>query len=51
MQYGYSKDHRPDMPQLKLMAAAAEPSGHLLASGVLTLIVNHASRPFLELAY
>jgi transposase len=36
MQYGYSKDHRPDLPQLKLMAAAAEPSGHLLASNVLS---------------
>jgi transposase len=35
MQYGYSKDHRPDLPQLKLMAAAAEPSGHLIASDVL----------------
>ncbi len=35
MQYGYSKDHRPDLPQLKLMAAAAEPSGHLLASDAL----------------
>lgn len=35
MQYGYSKDHRPDLPQLKLMAAAAEPSGHLMASDVL----------------
>jgi transposase len=34
MQYGYSKDHRPDLVQLKLMAAAAEPSGHLLASEV-----------------
>jgi len=31
MQLGHSKDHRPDLPQLKLMAAAAEPSGHLLA--------------------
>lgn len=31
MQWGHSKDHRPDLPQLKLMAAAAEPSGHLLA--------------------
>jgi transposase len=30
MQYGHSKDHRPGQPQLKLMAAAAEPSGHLL---------------------
>ena len=35
MQHGYSKDHRPDLPQLKLMAAAAEPSGHLLACDVL----------------
>ena len=35
MQHGYSKDHRPDLPQLKLMAVAAEPSGHLLASDVL----------------
>lgn len=34
MQYGHSKDHRPDLPQLKLMAAAAEPSGHLMACDV-----------------
>lgn len=34
MQFGPSKDHRPDLPQLKLMAAAAEPSGHLLACDV-----------------
>lgn len=34
MQYGYSKDHRPDLPQLKLMAAAADPSGHLIACDV-----------------
>lgn len=34
MQYGHSKDHRPDLPQVKLMAAAAEPSGHLLACDV-----------------
>jgi transposase len=35
MQYGgHSKDHRPDLPQLKLMAAAAEPWGHLIASDV-----------------
>ena len=26
MQLGHSKDHRPDLPQIKLMAAAAEPS-------------------------
>jgi transposase len=31
MQRGHSKDHRPDLAQLKLMAAAAQPSGHLLA--------------------
>jgi transposase len=35
LQYGgHSKDQRPDLPQLKLMAAAAEPSGHLMASDV-----------------
>ncbi|HVE74175.1 MAG TPA: transposase [Mycobacteriales bacterium] len=34
MQRGHSKDHRPDLPQLKLMAAAAEPAGHLLATAV-----------------
>ncbi|MGQ9555290.1 MAG: hypothetical protein ACUVWR_14415 [Anaerolineae bacterium] len=27
MQYDYSKDHHPDLPQLKLMAAAAEGAG------------------------
>jgi transposase len=31
LQYGHSKDHRPDLPQLKLMAAAALPSGYPLA--------------------
>ena len=36
MQFGHSKDHRPDLPQLKLMAAAVEPSGHLLACDVLS---------------
>jgi transposase len=36
MRLGYSKDHRPDLPQLKLMAAAAEPSGHLIASDVVS---------------
>ena len=36
MQLGQSKDHRPDLPQLKLMAAAVEPSGHLLACDVLS---------------
>ncbi len=34
MQYGYSKDHRPDLPQLKLMAALAEPAGEWIASDV-----------------
>jgi transposase len=34
MKRGHSKDHRPDLPQLKLMAAAAEPSGHLIACDV-----------------
>jgi transposase len=34
MQLGHSKDHRPDLPQLKLMAAAAQPSGLLLATDV-----------------
>jgi transposase len=36
MQFGHSKDHRPDLPQVKLMAAAAEPSGQLLACDVVT---------------
>ena len=35
MQLGHSKDHRPDLPQLKLMAAAAQPSGFLLATDIL----------------
>jgi transposase len=34
MQRGHSKDHRPDLPQLKLMAAAAQPTGHLLACDI-----------------
>jgi len=36
MQYGHSKDHRPDLPQVKLMAAAAEPSGQMLACDVVS---------------
>lgn len=36
MQHGHSQDHRPDLPQLKLMAAAAEPTGQLLASDVVS---------------
>jgi len=35
MQLGYSKDHRPDLPQLKLMAAATEGVGQLVACDVL----------------
>jgi transposase len=34
MQLGHSKDHRPDLAQLKLMAAAAQPAGQLLACDV-----------------
>lgn len=34
MQRGHSKDHRPDLPQLKLMTAAMHPHGHLAASTV-----------------
>jgi transposase len=34
MQLGHSKGHRPDLPQFKLMAAAAEPTGRLIASTV-----------------
>lgn len=34
MQHGHSKDHRLDLPQLKLMAAAAEPSGQLMATNI-----------------
>jgi transposase len=34
MPRGHSKDHRPDLPQLQWMAAAAEPSGHLIACAV-----------------
>lgn len=34
MQYGFSKDHRQDLPQLKLMAALAEPAGQWIASDV-----------------
>jgi transposase len=35
MQLGHSKDHRPDLPQFKLMAAAVEASGQWLACDVL----------------
>lgn len=32
MQYGHSKDHRPDLTQLKLLLAVAEPQGQVIAS-------------------
>src|SRR5437867_3686556 len=35
MQLGHSKDHRPDLPQLKIMAAALEGSGYWLGCDVL----------------
>lgn len=31
MPLGHRKDHRPDLPHLQLMAAAAQPSGQLIA--------------------
>jgi transposase len=34
MQLGHSKDHRPDLPQFKLMAAVAEPTGLFLAGDI-----------------
>jgi transposase len=34
MQRGHSKDHRPDLPQLKLMAAAAQPTSHVVACDI-----------------
>jgi transposase len=34
MQFGHSKDHRPDLAQFKLMAAVAEPSGLYLAGDI-----------------
>jgi transposase len=40
MQHGHSKDHRPDLPQLKLMAAAAQPSGQRIACDV---VPGHAA--------
>jgi len=36
MQRGHSKDHRPDLPQLKLMAAAAQPTSHVLACDIVS---------------
>ncbi|HXH11869.1 MAG TPA: DUF4277 domain-containing protein [Alphaproteobacteria bacterium] len=34
MQLGHSKDHRPDLPQLKIMAAVTQPLGFLVSSAV-----------------
>jgi transposase len=34
LQFGHSKDHRPDLPQLKLMAAVAQPTSQLVACDV-----------------
>jgi transposase len=34
MQYGHSKDHRPDLPQLKLMAAVAQPTSCPIACDI-----------------
>jgi transposase len=36
MQRGHSKDHRPDLAQLKLMTVAFHPHGHLAATEVLS---------------
>jgi transposase len=34
MQLGHSKDHRPDLPQLKIMAAVTQPLAFLVSSAV-----------------
>ncbi len=36
MQHGHSKDHRPDLAQLKLMTLAFHPHGHLAATRVMS---------------
>ena len=43
MQLGHSKDHRPDLPPLKLMAAVAQPTSQLVACDVVA--GNHADDP------
>lgn len=35
-QYGYSKDHRPDLPQLKVMMSALDPMGMPVATQVVS---------------
>jgi transposase len=34
MQHGHSKDHRPDLPQFKLMAAVAQPTSQVIACDI-----------------
>ncbi len=36
MQRGHSKDHRPDLPQLKLMTVSVHPSGQLVGTDVVS---------------
>ena len=36
MQFGHSKDHRPDLPQVKIMAACSQPCGLLLGADVVS---------------
>jgi transposase len=43
LQFGHSKDHRPDLPQLKLMAAVAQPTSQLVACDLVP--GNHADDP------
>ncbi len=43
LQFGHSKDHRPDLPQLKVMLASLDPFGMPLASEVLS--GEHADDP------
>src|SRR6266852_3674576 len=43
LQFGHSKDHRPDLPQLKVMLASLDPLGMPLASEVLS--GEHADDP------
>src|SRR5712691_6150386 len=43
VQLGHSKDHRPDLPQLKVMLASLDPLGMPLATGVLS--GEHADDP------
>lgn len=42
-QFGHSKDHRPDLPQLKMMLASLDPLGMPLATDVLP--GNYADDP------